>query len=98
VITIISDNKGRFLLRLSEYNDFLIDYPGKSVSFIRSMNQSHDRYIVLDQGTKGMKVYHCGASSKDAGRRITTITRIMGIDEYRKVLASMLTNPALVLK
>jgi hypothetical protein len=39
-----------------------------------------------------MKVYHCGASSKDAGRRITTITRIMGIDEYRKFLASMLTT------
>ncbi len=45
-----------------------------------------------------MKVYHCGASSKDAGHRITTITRIMGIDDYKQTIANMLTNPALVLK
>lgn len=97
-ITMISDNKGRHPLRLSEYNDFLTDYPGKSISFVQSMNQSHDRYIILDQGTNDMKLYHCGASSKDAGHRITTITRIMGIDEYRNTITAMMNNPALVLK
>ena len=40
-----------------------------------------------------MKVYHCGASSKDAGTRITTITRIMDIDDYKATIRSMLTNP-----
>ncbi len=98
VITVISDNKGRYPLRLSEYNDFLIDYPGKHISFVQSLNHSHDRYIVLDQGTKDMKVYHCGASSKDAGHRITTITRIMGVDEYKNTIMSMLNNPILALK
>lgn len=97
-VMIISDNKGRHPLRLSEFNDFLTDYPGRNITFVQSMNQSHDRYIVLDQGTKDMKVYHCGASSKDAGHRITTITRIMGIDDYKQTIANMLTNPALVLK
>ena len=97
-ITIISDNKGRHPLRLSELNDFLTDYPGRNITFVQSMNQSHDRYIVLDQGTKDMKVYHCGASSKDAGHRITTITRIMGIDDYKQTITAMLANPVLVLK
>ena len=61
------------------------------------MNKVHDRYIILDQGTKDMKVYHCGASSKDAGRRITTITRIAGIDEYKNMIVSLLSNPSLIL-
>ena len=97
-ITVISDNKGRHPLRLSEYHDFLTEYPGRSISFVQSLNQSHDRYIVLDQGTKDMKVYHCGASSKDAGHRITTITRIMGIDEYKSTIKNIMNNPVLVLK
>ena len=47
---------------------------------------------------KSMKVYHCGASSKDAGNRITTITRIMDIDDYKATIRAMLNNPALVLR
>ena len=33
-----------------------------------------------------MKVYHCGASSKDAGNRITTITRLADIDDYKATI------------
>ena len=69
-ITIISDNKGYSPLRLTEYNDFLIEYPGRSINFIESVNKAHDRYIVLDYDSRTMKVYHCGASSKDAGKRL----------------------------
>lgn len=45
-----------------------------------------------------MKLYHCGASSKDAGKRITTITRISEVSEYMPLLKVMLGNPTLVLK
>ena len=79
-LTIISDNKLK-LLKLSEYNDFLAEYPKKAVDFIRSQDRAHDRYIVIDNGTATMKVYHCGASSKDAGKRITTITRLIDIND-----------------
>lgn len=96
-LTIISDNKLK-LLKLSEYNDFLTEYPKKNVDFIRTMDCAHDRYIVIDNGTAGMKVYHCGASSKDAGKRITTITRIMDISDYKKTIKDLLANPPLVLK
>ena len=96
-LTIISDNKLK-LLKLSEYNDFLTEYPKKNVDFIRTMDCAHDRYIVIDNGTASMKVYHCGASSKDAGKRITTITRIMDISDYKKTIKDLLANPPLVLK
>ena len=96
-LTIISDNKLK-LLKLSEYNDFLTEYPKKAVDFIRSQDRAHDRYIVIDNGTATMKVYHCGASSKDAGKRITTITRLIDIDDYKKTIKSLLANPPLILK
>jgi hypothetical protein len=53
---------------------------------------------VLDDGTKDMKVYHSGASSKDAGNRITTIARIIDIDDYKAMIKAMFGNPLLVLK
>lgn len=97
-ITIISDNAARPKLGLAEYNDFLTENPGRNITFLQSLHRSHDRYIVLDEGTKDMKVYHCGASSKDAGKRITTITRVSDIDEYKPTIKAMLGHPTLVLR
>lgn len=97
-ITVISDNAARPRLRLTEYNDFVTENPGRSIMFLQSLHRAHDRYIVLDEGTKDMKVYHCGASSKDAGKRITTITRILDIDDYKATIKTMLGNPALALR
>ncbi|MBQ6018066.1 MAG: ORF6N domain-containing protein [Clostridiales bacterium] len=97
-ITVISDNAARPRLNLAEYNDFVTENPGRTITFLQSLHRAHDRYIVLDEGTKDMKVYHCGASSKDAGNRITTITRIMDIDDYKATIKALLGNPALVLR
>ena len=97
-ITIISDNAARPKLSLAEYNDFLMENPGRNITFLQSLHRAHDRYIVLDEGTNDMKVYHCGASSKDAGKRITTITRISDIDEYKPTIKAMLGNPVLLLR
>lgn len=96
-LTIISDNKLK-LLKLSEYNDFLTEYPTRTIDFIKTQDRTHDRYIILDNETEDMKVYHCGASSKDAGKRITTIARLMDTDAYREAICTLLTNPPLVLK
>lgn len=54
-------------------------------------------YIALDFGTENEKLYHCGASSKDAGRKITTITEIKGIADYKTTLISLLLNSELKL-
>ena len=96
-ITIISDNKGKNPLRLSEYNDFLKEYPDIKIRFITSSGRIHDRYIALDFGTENEKLYHCGASSKDAGRKITTITEIKGVSDYKTTLISLLLNRELKL-
>ena len=96
-ITVISDNSARPKLSLNEYNDFITENPGRTITFVQSLHRSHDRYIILDDGTKDMKVYHCGASSKDAGTRITTITRVNDIDDYKSLIKTMLTNPLLIL-
>ena len=96
-LTIISDNKVKSL-RLSDYNDFCKEYPKRSITFLKTAGRTHDRYIVLDNGTKDMKVYHCGASSKDAGKRITTITELKDIEEYKDLIRALLKNPTLPLK
>lgn len=97
-ITIISDNKGNQPLRKTEYQDFLIEYPEKQITFIKTQKKAHDRYIVLDNGLKSMKVYHCGASSKDAGNKITTITQSDNRSLYHPMIEELLKHPGLELK
>jgi hypothetical protein len=75
-----------------------MEYPAIKIDFKRSQDRTHDRYIILDNGTADMKVYHCGTSSKDAGKRITTITRLMDIECYKQAIKELLANPPLILK
>lgn len=96
-VTIITDNKAK-ALTLSEYSDYLKEYPKKMISFVRSSDKIHDRYIVLDHDTDKMKIYHCGASIKDGGNRITTIMRINDVSQYRQMIKTLLSNPVLKLK
>ena len=57
----------------------------------------HDRFIVLDYGTADERVFLCGASSKDAGARITSIFEDYGIAKYNSVIVGLLKNSPLVL-
>lgn len=96
-ITIISDNKGKNPLKLADYDDFLKEYPDIKIKFIASYGRIHDRYIAIDFRTENGMLYHCGASSKDAGRKITTITEIKGLADYKNTLESLLLNRELKL-
>ena len=96
-LSVISDNKARPPLRLLEYTDFQEENPGRAVTFITTANKVHDRYIILDYGTKEMKVFHCGASSKDAGKKITTITQVKDTSGYDEMIKKLLANPTLLL-
>ena len=58
----------------------------------------HDRYIVLDYGTDECRVFLCGASSKDAGARITSINEIFTVNMYDTMISNLLNNPDLQLK
>ena len=54
-------------------NDFKQQYPPLR---IKPNPDWHDRLIVLDYGLSTEKVYHCGASSKDAGKKLCAINEI----------------------
>ena len=95
-ITIFTDNlkKG---LHQKEYDDFCKEYPNVVVSFKRSNGIFHDRYIVIDFGRENEIFYHCGASSKDAGSRVCSITTIADNEIYKPLIENLLKNKDLVL-
>ena len=55
-------------------------------------------YIILDYKTRAERIYHCGASSKDAGKKITSITLVDDCELYHSMVEELLQNPVLVLK
>ena len=61
------------------------------------MTVYHDRYIVVDYGRKTEKIYHCGASSKDAGKKVTTLTKVSDRQVYHPLVDALLLNPVLSL-
>ena len=93
-ITIFTDNKGKNNLNSTFISDFKND-SGLKISIKKNNNRFHDRYIVLDYNTKDEAIYHCGASSKDAGMRITTISRIEEKELYKSLIDEIQNNELL---
>ena len=87
-ITIISDNKAR-----NGLNANFIQGPGLSISSKKSNGRFHDRYIVLDYKLDDERFYHCGASSKDAGKWITAISQLGEGSAYHPILDAALSEP-----
>ena len=92
-ITVFSDNIGN-RLHQAEFNE----YPNVSVSLQTSGGIFHDRYIVIDYQTADEQIFHCGASSKDGGNKVTTITAVTDGAIYHPVIDQLLNNPALILR
>ncbi len=70
-------------------NDFRAAMPGVSIDTVSAAHKFHDRYILVDFRTKSEKLFHCGASSKDAGNKITTIVQLDDIDAYRHMFEEL---------
>ena len=96
-ITIFSDNIGNRLHK-TEFDDFCREYPNVTISLHTSGGIFHDRYIVIDYNTADEQIYHCGASSKDGGNKVTTITAVTDGGIYHPVIDRLIQNPALTLK
>ena len=96
-ITIFSDNTGG-RLHQTEFDDFCREYPNLSISLRTSGGIFHDRYVVIDYKTNNEQIYHCGASSKDGGNKITTITAVVDGTIYHQVLDRLVDNPVLALR
>lgn len=96
-ITLFSDNVGNNKLHNIEFTDFCKEYPSVKISMKKTGGIFHDRFIVLDYGTANERIFLCGASSKDAGARITSIVEDYGVSKYTPVIATLLKNPTLIL-
>ena len=95
-ITVFSDNTGN-RLHQAEFYDFFREYPNVSVSLQTSGGIFHDRYIVIDYQTADEQIYHCGASSKDGGNKVTTIAAVTDGAIYHPVIDQLLNDPVLML-
>jgi len=95
--TIFTDNINNGLHKV-EFDDFCKEYSGLKITIKKANNIFHDRYIILDYNTPDEKIYHCGSSSKDGGRKITTITKIDDTSLYKPLLTKIQNNQSLQLK
>lgn len=96
-VIIFSDNLSRQLHKI-EYDDFVKEYPNIKIKFIHTNNMFHDRYVIIDYRSRSERIYHCGASSKDAGNKITTINEIKDKLVYHKEIEGLLNNEELKLR
>ena len=94
-VTVFSDNTGKGF-HPADYDDFHKEYPNIQISFRQTRGIFHDRYIILDYNTDGERIFHCGASSKDAGNKVTTITEVTDRQVYHPIVDTLLNNPALL--
>lgn len=78
-------NKGFLTETIIE--DFSKQYPTLCV---KPNPDSHDRWIVLDYGLPTEQVYHCGASSKDAGKKVCAINKMENNDLVHPVIDKLL--------
>ena len=94
-VRIYSDEKGYESLTEQIQKDFLKARPDIKFDMKKTKENFHDRYIFLDYGLKGEKLFHCGASSKDAGNKITTIMQIENTEIYHVLMEKLSVNPQL---
>lgn len=94
-VVIFSDNvKNKDMLTKNILNDFRRDYHNINLKIKIAGKRYHDRYIGIDYGTEDEAFYLCGASSKDAGNKISSITKIeeSSKDMYHTMFGRMLDN------
>ena len=94
-IIVFSDNvKNKDMLTKNILDDFRKDYPNIDLKLKVAGKKYHDRYIAIDYGTDNEAFYLCGASSKDAGNKISSITKIeeSSKDLYNTLFSRMLNN------
>ena len=68
-------------------SDFINQYPPLR---IKSNPDCHDRLIVIDYGLSTEQAYHCGASSKDAGKKLCAINKIENTEMIHPVIDKLL--------
>ena len=88
-VTIFSDQYGKTYLTGSMVADFKAARPDVAFDVKAAGNMLHDRYIYLDYGLDSEKLFHCGASSKDAGGKVTTIMQVECPEVYHPLIETL---------
>ena len=70
-------------------DDFINQYPPL---YIKANPDCHDRLIVIDYKLPTEQVYHCGASSKDAGKKLCAINKIANHTMIHSVRDNLLSG------
>ena len=81
---------GRGFLTNSLVTDFQNEYPPIR---IKPNPDCHDRLIVLDYCEETERVYHCGESSKDAGKKLCAINQITETAIIHPIIDRLLSLP-----
>ena len=92
-VTVFSDNLGN-KLHASDLTDFGTEFPHIPVS-LRTVGG------IMDFDTPNERIFHCGASSKDAGKRLTSITEYRDDSiktAFHSVVKKLLQNHTLQLR
>jgi hypothetical protein len=90
-IIIFSDNVARDSIDEQTLIDFNNEYH-RDIKLFKNDKKFHDRYIVIDYTYPNEAIYHSGPSSKNAGHKISTITKIDEMKAYRPLLNDLLRN------
>ena len=96
VILFTENGHGRKgFLTAAVVNDFRQEYPPLR---IKPNPDCHDRLIVLDYGLPTEQAFHCGASSKDAGKKLCAINTIAETAMIHSVVDKLLMYPDKTIK
>ena len=88
-ITIFSDNVSKDFISDEDLINFENEYDIK-IALFPTHNKFHDRYIMIDYKTDNEKLFDCGASSKDAGNKVTTIMLVEKPELYHSLFDELL--------
>ena len=80
----------RGFLTTAVVNDFVQEYPPLR---IKPNADCHDRLIVVDYNLPTEQAFHCGASSKDAGKKLCAINEISETSIIHPVIDKLLLAP-----
>ena len=96
-VVVFSDNVGHYLHK-NDIDAFRREFPEIQIEFYKTRGIIHDRFIVIDYGTDSETIYHCGPSSKDAGKSIAGISEFRDksvLKTMRNVIEHLFKNPPL---
>ena len=88
-IIIFSDNVSKDFIIDEDLTDFENEY-GIKITLFPTHNKFHDRYIMIDYKTDNEKLFDCGSSSKDAGKKVTTIMLVEKPELYHSLFDELL--------